>query len=172
MLLVFFLSGKVFKWRKWRAVEVYFIYQRVCTLPKSNSGWLAAIICLLNVSSKVSAVISQRIESPLAFVPLFQWYRCPGEIMLRAYRSVPGDVLGRSLNWECKKCAFKDILHPFSFEGMYKISRHITIVFCLMFPKKQVFIKFLMISVLRFPLHLVRPVLTLLFEVRKHPFLL
>ena len=41
-----------------------------CTLPKSNGGWLSAVCCLWNASSKFPAIISQQTGTPLGLVSL------------------------------------------------------------------------------------------------------
>ena len=66
----------------------------------------------------------------------FPWWKCPGEITLHAYHSLPHDFLVRNLSESLRNATLKTHYTPHSFVGLFKIIHHITIVVYFMISLK------------------------------------
>ena len=63
----------------------------------SNSGWRSAVFCLWNVYFECQAIINQHTGTPICLDIASSWWKFPRQITLRAHRSLPRDLMGRSL---------------------------------------------------------------------------
>ena len=97
-LFVFlFLSGKVVKWHAvefWRNPVFTSCNREGIHYRKSNSGWLSAKFCLWNVRSKCPRNNQSAHWDSTCLVTTFPWWKCPGEIAVCVYCSLPHDFFG------------------------------------------------------------------------------
>jgi len=113
MLLVF-LSGKVLKWsvlEYWRKPVLTSSYRQYILCLKGNIGWLSAVFCLWDVSSKCPVIIIQHNGTPLGLVPLFHDVNVL--VSLSVQSLTDRDFLGMNLSESLRNAPFKTYYTPY-----------------------------------------------------------
>ena len=111
----FSLPDEVFKWcvlQYWRKPVPTSSYRQYILCLKGNIGWLSAIVCLWDVSSKCTVIISQHNVTPLGLVPLF--HDISALVKSLSFQSLTDrDFLGINLSESLRNAPFKTYYTPY-----------------------------------------------------------
>ena len=158
------------RYRTVQPVVSRYIYITIYYL-KSNSGRLVATFILAERLFEVSSNIQPTYWDFTRFGIAFLWWKFPGEIALRANRSLHGDFLGISLSDSPRNAILKTYYTPQFCRILQDQPQYHDVFLPHDYPENWQK-HFSMTSMLLFPLHLfglqmLRPVLTLFFEIQQ-----